>query len=206
VLSAGLEKRGNIAVASGGLTDVWRGQYNSTQVAIKAFRIYPAQNLKEAKEVRLQPVRNVRSLTEFQILWKRVPMWKKLSHENILSFRGVNMTLFQLALVYDWGQSGNISQYIVSHPGASRPALVRMLLPNHNKVLTLFSFCVVAAWRREGVTIPSFSRYLARGFERGRWFPSGWFQLSHLWCRDFFLFGPRLRERTNSVVTGERCH
>ena len=61
VLSAGLEKRGNIAVASGGLTDIWRGQYNSAQVAVKAFRIYPAQNLKEAKEVSLQSTREVRS-------------------------------------------------------------------------------------------------------------------------------------------------
>jgi hypothetical protein len=54
VLSAGLEKRGNVAVASGGLTDVWRGEYRNQQVAIKAFRIYPAQNLKETKEVRTQ--------------------------------------------------------------------------------------------------------------------------------------------------------
>ena len=60
-----------------------------------------------------------------QILWKRVPMWRRLSHENILSFRGVNITLFQLALVYDWGQNGNINQYIASHPGTSRPNLVR---------------------------------------------------------------------------------
>ena len=51
-------------------------------------------------------------------------MWRRLLHENILSFRGVNMTLFQLALVYDWGQNGNINQYIVSHPGTSRPNLV----------------------------------------------------------------------------------
>ena len=51
-------------------------------------------------------------------------MWKRLSHENILSFRGVNMTLFQLALVYDWGQRGNINQYIASHPGVSRASLV----------------------------------------------------------------------------------
>ena len=51
-------------------------------------------------------------------------MWKKLSHENILAFHGVNMTLFQLALVYDWGQNGNINQYIASRPGASRPSLV----------------------------------------------------------------------------------
>ena len=53
ILSEGLEKRGNIAVASGGLTDIWKGGLGRTQVAIKAFRIYPAQNLKEAKEVRI---------------------------------------------------------------------------------------------------------------------------------------------------------
>lgn len=59
LLSAGLEKRGNIAVASGGFTDVWRGEHYATQVAIKAFRIYPAQNLKEAKEVSIRPVSEV---------------------------------------------------------------------------------------------------------------------------------------------------
>jgi len=52
-------------------------------------------------------------------------MWRRLSHENILSFRGVNTTLSQLALVYDWGQNGNINQYITSHPRASRASLVR---------------------------------------------------------------------------------
>ena len=65
VLSAGLEKRGAIAVASGGLTDVWRGEYNGEQVAIKAFRIYPAQNLKEAKEVRIQLVWVICSRAKF---------------------------------------------------------------------------------------------------------------------------------------------
>ncbi|KAF9647761.1 kinase-like protein [Thelephora ganbajun] len=108
VLSTGPEERGNIAVASGGLTDIWRGDLGGAPVAIKAFRIYPAQNLKEVKE----------------ILWKRVPTWMRLSHENILPFRGVNMTLVQLALVYDWGQNGNISQYLASHPRAPRPSLL----------------------------------------------------------------------------------
>ena len=55
-------------------------------------------------------------------------MWRKLSHENILPFRGVNTTLFQLALVYDWGHHGNISQYIALNPGASRPSLVWSIL------------------------------------------------------------------------------
>ncbi|KAF9789416.1 kinase-like domain-containing protein [Thelephora terrestris] len=108
VLSKGLEKRGNIAVASGGFTDIWRGDLGGDRVAIKAFRIYPAQNLKEAKDV----------------LWKRVPVWMRLSHPNILQFRGVNMTLFQLSLVYDWGIHGNITQYIAANPRASRPPLL----------------------------------------------------------------------------------
>lgn len=51
VLSEGLEKNGTMAVASGGLTDIWRGDLGNNRVAIKAFRIYPAQNLREAKEV-----------------------------------------------------------------------------------------------------------------------------------------------------------
>jgi len=36
------------------------------------------------------------------------------------------MTLFQLALVYDWGENGNIVQYVKSHPEASRTRLVRV--------------------------------------------------------------------------------
>ena len=65
VLSTGLVKRGNIAVASGGLTDVWRGEYGGTQVAMKAFRIYPPQKLKEAKEVRTQSARKIFLRTKF---------------------------------------------------------------------------------------------------------------------------------------------
>jgi len=65
LLSTGLEKRGNIAVASGGFTDIWRGEYYAMQVAIKAFRIYPAQNLKEAKEVSIRSTSEVYSRTKF---------------------------------------------------------------------------------------------------------------------------------------------
>ena len=53
-----------------------------------------------------------------------MPTWRRLSHENVLPFRGVNMTHFQLALVYDWGENGNINQYTASHPHASRASLV----------------------------------------------------------------------------------
>ena len=58
-LSAGLEKRGDVAVASGAYTDIWRGEYYATPVAIKVFRIYPAQNLEEAKEVSIRSASEV---------------------------------------------------------------------------------------------------------------------------------------------------
>ena len=65
VLSAGLERRGTIAAASGGFTDVWRGEFYSAQVAFKAFRPYPTQNLEEAKEVSIQSASKTRSPTKF---------------------------------------------------------------------------------------------------------------------------------------------
>ena len=66
VLSAGLEKHGDMALASGGLTDVWRGKLWDAEAAIKALRIYPAKDLKEAKEVRaIQSAHEVFSRTRF---------------------------------------------------------------------------------------------------------------------------------------------
>jgi len=40
---------------SGGMGDIWRGTGRGEQVAIKAFRIYPAENLKAAKQVPITP-------------------------------------------------------------------------------------------------------------------------------------------------------
>ena len=68
-------------------------------------------------------------------------MWMRLSHPNVLQFRGVNMTLFQLSLVYDWGQNGNITQYVSSHARVSRPSLVRRLLLSWElRILNNFTF------------------------------------------------------------------
>ncbi|KAF9647767.1 kinase-like protein [Thelephora ganbajun] len=108
LLSAGLVKCGEVPVATGGVMDVWRGKYQSTRVAIKAFRAYPIQSLEEAKEV----------------LRKLVPMWKKFTHPNVVAFRGVTMENFRLALVYDWGENGNIMRYVKSHPMPPRLILL----------------------------------------------------------------------------------
>ncbi|KAF9647773.1 kinase-like protein, partial [Thelephora ganbajun] len=110
IILTGLKKHGTIAIASGGLTDVWTGEYDREQAAIKAFRTYPDASMEEAKK----------------ILWKRVPMWRRFNHPNVARFLGVNTELFngKLALVYDWAANGNIVRYTKSHPGAPRPVLL----------------------------------------------------------------------------------
>ncbi|KAF9646885.1 kinase-like protein [Thelephora ganbajun] len=106
-LLQGLEKRGERPLASGP-TDVWEGTWSGKPVAFKAFRIFPPEDLQETKK----------------ILWKLAPTWKRLTHENVLPFHGIDTSIFQLALVYEWGHNGNIMQYLRSHPDASRPKLL----------------------------------------------------------------------------------
>ena len=65
VLSDGLNKQGDIAVASGGSTDIWQGDHHGAQVVIKAFRVHHAPKLKEAKQVRIQSVLEVCFVTNF---------------------------------------------------------------------------------------------------------------------------------------------
>jgi hypothetical protein len=149
-LLRGLEKRGEIAVASGGTTDIWRGFLNDKQVALKTFRIYPPQDLQEAKKV----------------LWKFVPIWKRLIHENVLPFRGVDTSIFQLALVYDWGYNGNIMQYLESHPDTSRPRLVRVP-STPDAFRSLIDTQVATSCQR--TSIPPLSRNCSRGSERSEW-------------------------------------
>ena len=126
VLSTKLAKCDKVAITSGGLMDVWCGMYQGSFVAIKAFRTYPAQSLEEAKEVCIwyAPRQVVPFDSALQILWRLVPKWRKLNHPNIVTFWGVDTTLFPLALVYDWEENGDITEYLESHPEASRPALV----------------------------------------------------------------------------------
>jgi len=57
-------------------------------------------------------------------LWEGVVIWKRLSHKHVLPFYGVDMVNFQLALVYDWADSGNIIQYLESNPNVSRTRLL----------------------------------------------------------------------------------
>jgi hypothetical protein len=51
ILSENISKEGDIAFASGGFADVWKGRHNGKLVCIKAFRAYTAENLSKIKQV-----------------------------------------------------------------------------------------------------------------------------------------------------------
>ena len=51
VISDNISKEGDIAFASGGFADVWKGRHNDNPVYIKAFRAYTAENLSKIKKV-----------------------------------------------------------------------------------------------------------------------------------------------------------
>jgi len=97
----------------GKTTDIWPGTWDNKDVAVKSFRTCPPKHLPEVKK----------------IVWKLAPIWKRLVHENVLPFHGIaDTSMFQLGLIYDWGHSGDIVQYLESNTNASRPELVSVHL------------------------------------------------------------------------------
>ena len=52
MISENISKEGDIAFASGGFADVWKGRYNGNRVCIKVCRAYTAENLSKIKQVR----------------------------------------------------------------------------------------------------------------------------------------------------------
>lgn len=55
---------------------------------------------------------------------KEVVTWKYLQHPNVLPLIGVIMNKFHFAMVSEWMKSGNINEFLKTHPGADRLGLV----------------------------------------------------------------------------------
>ena len=73
------------------------------------------------------PGRYLKSAHEhnLQVLWDRIPLWKKLHHKNIITFHGADVTAPEWpSLVYDWAEKGNIIEYIALNPKAHKLRLV----------------------------------------------------------------------------------
>ena len=61
-------------------------------------------------------------LTKLQALFQEAVVWKRLVHENIVPFLGVNLDPLQL--ISEWVTGGDLSQYVNTNPSADRIGLV----------------------------------------------------------------------------------
>ena len=93
-----------------------------------------------------------------------MPTWKKFSHPNIAVFRGVDTDIFPLSLIYNWEESGNIVQHLVSHPETPRLPLVPV--PLTDDIIQLILLPDTAVGCRGGSEVSSLARCAARKPER----------------------------------------
>lgn len=83
------------------------------------------------------PGRQNLTIYPFQILWRVIALWKKLSHENVIPFYGaVTLHPDSVTFAYAWAENLNIQLYLDANPGAPRPDLVMIDLHSGDKWLT----------------------------------------------------------------------
>ena len=160
VLSDGLYKSGEIAVASGGFTDTWRGSYQTKNVALKAFRTYPVQDSKEAEKVRPTIWMNIAVICRRPLVYPvdEGSTLEEAALRDVLLFYGVDMTNLQLGLVYDWAESDNIIWHLNSNPNISRTCLVLSSSRNFTR-RSLTHDCILAPRGRTRARISLLFRY-----------------------------------------------
>ena len=130
----------------------------------KYFAYIPMRTWERRRRYVLNVCKRHLLITILQIVWKLVVTWKRFTHPNVAPLRGVNTTLFQLALVYDWAENGNIMEYMEAHPDAPRSTLVLILLPNSTTHLTSLVTAIAGC---EGPTASPLVRCAPWESERG---------------------------------------
>ena len=129
MITTGLAKIGDVPAARGGFADIWDGTYQRGRVAIKALRIYRADDrdtLERVNQKFLPPF--LIDLKTIQMFCKEVILWKQLLHPNILPLLGVSTTLFPFCMVSPWMKNGNVTEHVRSNPEANRMELVRIII------------------------------------------------------------------------------
>ena len=110
----------------GGFAEVWKGEHQGREVAVKVIKMYKTSNV--AKITRVGSAsRNacIDLLTlVMQRFCKEVMTWKALHHQNVLPLLGVTMGNNQFSMVSEWMVNGNINEFIKAHRDANRFELV----------------------------------------------------------------------------------
>ncbi|EMD39284.1 hypothetical protein CERSUDRAFT_152382 [Gelatoporia subvermispora B] len=94
---------------SGGNADVWKADYDGSEVALKVVRVY------EHGDVTSNTLKNC---------LKEAVIWKHLRHRNITRFYGISIAQTQFSLVVQWMINGTISSFLEHHPSFDRLTLI----------------------------------------------------------------------------------
>ena len=114
----------------GGFADVWKGEYQGCDVAVKVLRVYSTSDLTKIKSVsRHIPAKTVCHPADAheQKFCKEVVTWSALRHPNVVSLLGVTTDKDQFAMVSEWMTNGNINEFTKAHGEVNRFELVHLL-------------------------------------------------------------------------------
>ena len=125
------------ALFRGGFADVWKGEHDGREVAVKVLRTYATSDFQKIIGVGC----SLCSLfackptdSAVQRFCKEVVMWKFLRHPNVLPLVGVAMSETRFARISDWMTNGNIIDFVNARPDVDRHGLVgfsfKVLLPS----------------------------------------------------------------------------
>ncbi|KAF9779225.1 kinase-like domain-containing protein [Thelephora terrestris] len=83
----------------GGFADVWKGQFQGSDVAVKVLRLYATTDFAKVASR----------------FCKEVVAWNSLRHPNVMSLLGATMDGDGFAMVSEWMTNGNIKEFVKAH-------------------------------------------------------------------------------------------
>ena len=112
----------------GGSADVWMGEHQGHNVAVKVLRVFPKNKCEKIAKVGYRRGSLKTCIDELivamQRFCKEAVTWKLLHHPNVLSLLGATMMDSQFVMVSEWMINGSISEFIEAHQDANRYELV----------------------------------------------------------------------------------
>ncbi|TDL24396.1 kinase-like protein [Rickenella mellea] len=124
LILSGIQRIGENPVAGGGHADIWKGNLNTSCVAMKVLRIFKHSGREKA----------------LKDLCHEAVIWRQLKHPNILPFLGVfkgDGSFDHLCLISPWMDGGNVIEYLKRNPDVHRLPLLTDVL---NGLAYLHSF------------------------------------------------------------------
>ena len=111
----------------GGHATVFRGRHKGRPVAVKIVRLYLTSNFDKCFSVNMfapYALETPIDRGDLQEFCREAIAWRHLRHPNILPLLGVNLTRYQLAMISEWMDHGNVHEYVERYEGVNRVQLV----------------------------------------------------------------------------------